>query len=326
MTGLRPTERPRERQRLRPRDISGYRSGNTGTPYVFQFDSASPGPHAAIVALIHGNELCGAAALDTLLSQGVRPTRGKLSLIFANVLAYETFDPIRPFAARYLDEDMNRVWSAKTLSGVGDSRELARARELAPVLADADFLLDLHSTSSPAPAMILAGQQPKGVALARATGSPAHVVTDAGHAAGPRLRDFAAFNDPNASPSALLVECGEHFSPTSEDVALDVAIRFLLGTKILAAAPRGLTKGAKTPTQKYIDVTEAVTIRSEKFTFARKFRCFETIPKAATIIGHDGAVPVVTPYDNCILVMPATHFAPGQTAVRLGRHMPWPDA
>jgi len=326
MTGIRPTKKPHERQQLRPRDISGYRNGNTGTPYVFQFDSTNPGPHAAIIALVHGNELCGAAALDSLLSQGVRPTRGKLSLIFANVLAYETFDPTRPFAARYLDEDMNRVWSAEILSGAGDSRELARARELAPVLTDVDFLLDLHSTSAPAPAMILAGQQPKGVALAQATGSPAHVVTDGGHAAGPRLRDFAAFNDPNALPAALLVECGEHFSPVSEDVALDVAVRFLLATKILAAIPRGLTLSADTPAQQLIDVTEAVTIRSEKFTFARKFRCFETIPEAATIIGHDGAVPVMTPYDNCILVMPATHFAPGQTAVRLGRHVPWPTA
>ena len=326
MTGFRSTERPRERRQLRPRDISGYRSGNTGTPFVFQFDSTKPGPHAAIVALIHGNELCGAAALDTLLSHGVRPTHGKLSLIFANVRAYETFDPIRPFAARYLDEDMNRVWSAETLSGAGESRELARARELAPVFADVDFLLDLHSTSSPAPAMILAGQQAKGVALARATGSPAHVVTDAGHAAGPRLRDFSTFNDPNASPSALLVECGEHFSATSEDVALDVAVRFMLGTKVLGAVPSGLTSSSKTPVQKHIAVTEAVTIRSEKFGFTRKFRCFETIPKAATMIGHDGAMPIVTPYDNCILVMPATHFTPGQTAVRLGRLMPWPDA
>jgi predicted deacylase len=36
---------------------------NCGVPGVWRFTAAAPGPHVAITALIHGNEVCGADAL-----------------------------------------------------------------------------------------------------------------------------------------------------------------------------------------------------------------------------------------------------------------------
>ena len=53
-------------------DIEPYRKGNTGIEFVTSFDSGVPGPHVAINAITHGNEICGAIALDALLKQGVR--------------------------------------------------------------------------------------------------------------------------------------------------------------------------------------------------------------------------------------------------------------
>ena len=47
-------------------DIAPYRAGNTGIDYVTSFDSDRPGPHAMINAVTHGNEICGAIALDHL--------------------------------------------------------------------------------------------------------------------------------------------------------------------------------------------------------------------------------------------------------------------
>ena len=65
-------------------DIEPYRKGNTGIEFVTSFDSGVPGPHVAINAITHGNEICGAIALDALLKQGVRPVKGKLSFAFVN--------------------------------------------------------------------------------------------------------------------------------------------------------------------------------------------------------------------------------------------------
>ncbi|MGH8336598.1 MAG: succinylglutamate desuccinylase, partial [Gammaproteobacteria bacterium] len=130
-----------------PRDLSAYRRGNVGIDYVHRFESGKPGPHVLVNALTHGNELCGMVAATHLLDSGVRPLIGTLTISFANVAAYETFDPAQPFESRLLVHNLNRIWSPEWLDGPEDSPELRRARELRPVLAQADHLLDIHSTS-----------------------------------------------------------------------------------------------------------------------------------------------------------------------------------
>ena len=79
-----------------PRDLSAYRVGNVGVDYVHRFESGQPGPHVLINALTHGNELCGMVAATHLLDTGVRPRCGTLTISFANVAAYESFNPARP--------------------------------------------------------------------------------------------------------------------------------------------------------------------------------------------------------------------------------------
>ena len=69
-------------------------------------------------------------------------------------------------------------------------------------------------------------------------------------------------------------------------------------------------------------VTDAVTIETETFRFTSAFSGLETIAQAGTVIAYDGARPVVTPYDDCVLIMPTKRLKPGQTAVRLGRYIP----
>ena len=76
-----------------PRDLSAYRAGNIGIDYVHRFESGKPGPHVMINGLTHGNEFCGMVAVCHLLDRGVRPKVGTLTLSFANVAAYESFDP-----------------------------------------------------------------------------------------------------------------------------------------------------------------------------------------------------------------------------------------
>src|SRR5439155_21714770 len=80
--------------------LAPYAAGNTGIPYVWTCAAVVSGPHVLIQALTHGNEVCGAIALDRFLREGLRPTRGTVSLVFANVAAYQRFDPSDPFASR----------------------------------------------------------------------------------------------------------------------------------------------------------------------------------------------------------------------------------
>ena len=303
-------------------DISKYRRGNTGIDYVTTLDSGVPGPHVMLSALVHGNELCGAHALDYLLQAGVRPQKGKLTLAFMNVAAYARFDPANPAVSRYVDEDFNRVWSVGVLEGARDSVELRRAREVRPLVDTVDLLLDIHSMQHATPPLMLAGPLEKGRRTALGVGTPVHVVCDAGHAAGTRLRDYADFSDPESDRNALLVECGQHWSRATAQVAIDVALRFLAWSGAVASEWIEKRQRATGPSvQRVIEVTGPVTIETGQFQFAESYEGMEVIPEEGTVIGWDGERAIRTPYPECVLIMPSRRLRCGESAVRFGRYV-----
>ena len=303
-------------------DLAPYAAGNGGIPYAWTFGSGRAGPHVLIQALTHGNEVCGAIALDWLLRKAVRPTRGTLSLAFANVAAYQRFDAANPFASRCVDEDFNRLWSAEVLDGPRESSELARARQLRPLYDRVDYLLDLHSMSDPCPPLAMAGCQPKGLALARALGMPRNIVIDGGHAAGRRLRDYAFFDDAADPRGALLIECGQHWEPAAPDVARQSVLRWL--RHFAMAAPDLLDAHltpAVDPPQVLIEVTTTVTIGSDDFAFILPIVALQRIARAGTVYAIDGGREIRTPHDDCVVIMPTRRPKKGETAVRLGRYI-----
>ncbi len=322
MTTAMSTEaRPAIPVELSAPDIAAHRQSATGTEYVHTFDSGKPGPHVMVNALTHGNEICGAIVVDRLLRSGVRPIRGRLTLAFANVAAFLRFDPANPYATRFVDEDLNRVWTAATLDGAGRSVELDRARELRPHVDAADYLLDIHSMLEPSPPVMICGPLDKGIRFAFEVGVPQHVVSDAGHSNGTRMRDYGGFGDPASSKNALLVECGQHWERAAEQVASQTTWRFLarLGVVDPAQAAHEIDPGQPAP-QRLIRVTDAVIASSPAFRFARPFSGLDVVPHAGDVIAWDGETPVRAPYDNCVLVMPVPHnVKTGLTAVRLGR-------
>jgi predicted deacylase len=309
---------------LTPPDIEPYRAGNTGIEYVTSFEAAASGPHVLVCALTHGNEICGAIALDGLFRAGVKPRRGKLTLAFDNIAAYREFDKRYPIASRYIDEDFNRLWSPATLDGPRRSVELERARALRPIVDSADFLLDLHSMQYATAPLMLAGLLTRSRELALRVGIPELIMCDAGHAAGPRMRDYGSFGDPASDKTALLIECGQHWERRAAEVAMDVTLRFLIALGVVTAedvAALGGPDFAARPRQRVIEVTEAVTISGDRFDFAADFRGLEVLAKKGSLIGRDGGREVLTPYDDCVLIMPSRRLIRGQTAVRLGRYV-----
>jgi predicted deacylase len=309
---------------LNPPDIEPYRAGNTGVEYVTTFDGGGAGPHVLVTALTHGNEICGAIALDRLFRSGLRPRQGKLTLAFDNVAAYHSFNPRYPVASRFVDEDFNRLWDGATLDGPRQSTELTRARALRPFVDAADFLLDIHSMQHATAPLMLAGTLDRSVALARRVGIPELIICDVGHAAGKRMRDYGSFGDPASPKTALLIEAGQHWQQRTGEVATNVMLRFLTALGTLTrddAAALGGADFAAQPRQRVIEVTEAVTIVGDRFEFVADFRGLEVLTPKGTVIGRDGGREVRTPYDDCVLIMPSRRSGRGQTAVRLGRYV-----
>jgi predicted deacylase len=301
-------------------DLARWAAGNAGIPYVHTFAAERAGPHVLVQALTHGNEVCGAIAVDWLLGERYRPTRGTVSFAFANVAAYEAFDPADPFASRCVDEDFNRLWTAEVLDGPRQSADLARARALRPLYDRVEYLLDLHSMTDRCPPLAMAGRQPKGVELAQALGAPEHIIVDGGHAAGKRLRDYAWFDDADDPRNALLIECGQHWEAAAPELAKQVTLRFLRHFGMVDAAFLDAhLEPLPTPVQRVIEVTDAVTIGTDAFAFAAPASGLAVVPKAGTLLARDGDAEIFTPYDDCVLIMPTRRPKKGETAVRLGR-------
>jgi predicted deacylase len=307
---------------LRPPDIERWRHGNSGVDFVHVLRSGRPGPRVMVQALTHGNEYCGAIALDELLASGLQPPRGTLTLAFANVEALARFDPDEPNDSRFVDEDLNRVWSDEVLLGARDSCELRRARELRPFVDAADLLLDLHSMHEPCRPLMVCGTADKNAAYARRLGLPADLLIDTGHPSGLRMVERGDFSDPASPKHALLIECGQHWERSAADVANDTLLRFLAVAGVVDDAWAAARLRRPLPArQRLVRVTEAVVARSTAFEFLVPVVGLGVIEKAGTPIARDGDQVWTAPYDDTVLVMPSLgHLRPGNTQVRLGRY------
>lgn len=135
------------------------------------------------------------------------------------------------------------------------------------------------------------------------------------------MRDYEGFGDTGSPKNALLIECGQHWEKRAVAVARDCAARFLILSGVideadlppgwLAPLPRRMT---------VVQVTQPVVAKNMDFRFAGDYTGLETFAKAGTVIGWSDGEAVVTPYDDCMLVMPSLRqLRPGVTVVRLGR-------
>jgi predicted deacylase len=313
-----PAPLPEFKVRLCAPDITKWAAGNTGIAGITTRDSGRPGPHVALLSLMHGNELGGAIVLKHLLQAGLVPKRGRLSFGFLNLAAFQRFDPQRPTASRFLDEDMNRVWDIAILNGPRHSIELDRAREIRPFADTVDVLLDLHSMLWPSDPLILSGTPAKGCELAKAIGTPSLVVADHGHINGRRLIDYPRFADPASHAAACLVEAGQHWEQSTVDILM-ASVAGLLRHLDLVESDAPLPPPPPRAETRVATVTTAVTAMTSSFVFVQTYRGGDIIPQRDTLIAIDGGTEIRTPHDNCLLVMPSLRPSRGHTAVRLGR-------
>ena len=299
-------------------DIAPWVAGNTGVRGFSTRVAAAPGPHVALLALTHGNEISGAIVLERLLRAELAPTRGRLTFGFVNLEAFQRFDPRQPTASRFVDEDINRVWDPEVLDGPRHSVELERAREIRPLIDTVDVLIDLHSMLWPSDPLLLCGETAKGRQLALDIGVPALVVADRGHAGGKRIIDYPRFADPATPYAGVLLEAGQHWEAPTVDIARE-AVGALLHHLAMAPVCEALPPPLPRAPPRFARVTKVVTATTANFSFVEMYRGGDVIAKRNTVIGLDGTTEIRTPHNDCLLVMPSLRPSRGHTAVRLAR-------
>jgi predicted deacylase len=298
---------------IQPRDLDPYRRGNVGIDHVHRFESGKPGPHVLVNALTHGNEFCGMVAATHLLDAGVRPKIGTLTVSFANVAAYQSFHPERPFDSRQLVHNLNRIWSAAQLDGSEDSPELKRARELRPVVAAADHILDIHSTSQDVSPFWVYPQFERNAAAAMAIGRPAvHLVMPQGLGSGTPVIQHGAHGTTGHHGVALVAECGQHFKRSTGELAIEVALDFLAHFGLIDPRPK-----AAAP-QRRFQLMQTWVIQTPEFRFVRPLIGFETFAQGE-LIATDGAQEIRALCDDCTVLMPARLPIVGREGVYLAK-------
>ena len=265
-----------------------------------------------INGLTHGNEFCGMVAVCHLLESGVRPKIGTLTLSFANVAAYETFDAAQPFESRLITHNLNRIWSSAWLEGKEDSIELRRAREMRPAVAEAQHILDIHSTSQDVLPFWVYPAFERNAAVASALPRPGvHLVMPAGLGSGTPLIQHGAHAGAEGPGAALVVECGQHFKQASADLAIEVALDFLGHFGLIDRPVRPVA----TPPRRF-ELLRTHVIQHESFAFTRPVIGFETFAEGE-LIATDGPLEIRAPCDDCTIFMPAREAIVGREGVYL---------
>ncbi|MFD1711183.1 succinylglutamate desuccinylase [Ottowia sp. GY511] len=305
-----------------PRDLCAYRAGNTGIDYVHRFESGQPGPHVLINALTHGNEICGMVAATHLLDQGVRPKIGTLTISFAHVEAYEGFRQDDPFANRQIVHNLNRIWSDEWLDGPQDSPELRRARALRPVVAVADHILDIHSTSQDVEPFWVYPDYPRNGHAALAVGAlgrvTTHLVMPSGLGSGTPLIQHGRHGVAESNAGvAMVVECGQHFLQAAADVATATALDFLAHFGLIDALP--VSAEARATPQRRLALLQTCMVHTPEFRFVRPLQGFEIFAEGELIATDGDAGEIRAPCDNCTVMMPARVPIVGREAVYLTR-------
>jgi predicted deacylase len=299
-----------------PRDLSAYRQGNTGVAYVHRFESGQPGPHVLINALTHGNELCGMTAVTHLLDTGVRPLIGTLTLSFANVEAYESFDAAKPFDSRQIVHNMNRIWSNELLDGSDDSPELRRARLMRTVVDAADHVLDIHSTSQDVEPFWVYPAFARNAQVALSVGMPQiHLVMPNGLGSGTPLIQYGAFGEASHHGAAMVVGCGQHFKTSAGDVALAATQGFLAHFGLIA---RNVTEAPNAAPARRYELLQTCMVKSTKFRFVKPCVGFEVFAQGE-LIAINGDEEIRALCDDCTILMPTREPIVGREAVYLAK-------
>ena len=271
----------------------------------------APGPSLVVLGAVHGNEVCGAhaivRAIDDLTHGRLRLLRGRLTLVpVANPLAFAQ-------ATREGQRNLNRRFLPQPDPQDYEDRI---THQLAPLLAQHEVLLDLHSFHTPGDPFAMVGPRTNSgarepfaraaeeMALARALGAQQVVegwleVYD--RAAGLRgeLPDDEGIGTNEYMRSqggyAVTIECGQHEDPEAIDVATR-AIHGALAHLELAhvpAPPRFAGPAAR--------LKDVVLRESPADRLAQDWHSFDAV-QAGDVIAHraDGT-PVAAPYDGCVL-------------------------
>lgn len=311
---------------------------------IHQFAGLKPGPRLIVTAAVHGNEICGIAAIQRVIeaidSGALTLLRGTLSMIpIVNPLAHQK-------GQREGERNLNRNLRPAMIPQDFEDRI---ARQLCPWLAGHDVLLDLHSFNNPGPAFAMLGPRDNDGELEPfshqwAEGQLAACVGTgrivegwlSTYALGLQRRaergsdgsrQQALVQDPHYGVGTteymrsqggygITLECGQHGDPQAPEVAYKAILRTL--TLLGMIAPGAVDPADPNRAIELLQLYEVIDRAHADDHFEREWASFDAVSAGQTIgTRHDGT-PVLAPADGRI-VFPNSRAQPGNEWFYLAR-------
>lgn len=271
-----------------------------------------PGPLVVAIGGLHGNEPAGvtaARAVATRLREEALPLRGRFLALAGNLGALARGE-------RYLERDLNRVWSPKEvteLPRVLPERQRAEERErrelfevLSRALAAAPgppLVVDLHSTSADGPPFCVFSDSLANRRLARALPVPAILGLEE-RVRGSLLELLAEWR-----VRALAFEGGRHDAPSTvwhHEAALWILL-VAAGALPASAVPsleqaRARLRSAAAGLPGFIEVRYRHGVAPGRaFRMLPGFRCFQQVRRGAPLAEEEGR-EVCAPFEGRVLL------------------------
>jgi uncharacterized protein len=302
---------------------------NTAALRVHSFAALEPGARLIFLGAVHGNETCGAFALERVRAEidtgALSIVRGTVTLVpVANPLAYQR-------GQRMGERNLNR-----NLRPTLDPRQYEDriANVLCPLLAQHDLLLDLHSFHTPGEPFALIGpanndgplepfaRAAEEEALATRLGprrivegwldtytrgvtnrvrraTSASLTTEANYGVG--TTEYMR----SQGGCAVTLECGQHSDPLAREVAYRAVINTL--------AHRGLIDGPAPATRADVELLRLAEVTDREHAddrFEREWTSYDPLRKGERIGTRADGSAVLAPRDGFI-VFPNPGAAPG---------------
>ena len=309
-------------------------------PHVWQLQGIDQsGPNVVLMGGTHGDELTGPEILRYIMkalglsesspTTTVRPDIcGNLFLVFGNLEAMR----LNKRGATPGQPDLNRSFTRAELERPAerDEREdLRRARELAPLFMDTDYLFDIHATSSPSRAFVCFGEDtpahrelyrlipidtvltdPTAI-LARDYGFTEIGTTDSiVNTRGGSAWSVARYGEKRGV--GLAYETGQETDLTVVDTVMQTVARLLIHVGVVTPAFAeviGVQPDASPPQeQRVYKLAEMVLARHKPFTYAPGMDEGWQYVRAGALIGtYENGVEERSPGDGMLMFQRASH-------------------
>ncbi|PCJ19601.1 MAG: hypothetical protein COB02_07595 [Candidatus Cloacimonadota bacterium] len=253
--------------------------------------SGNDGNNYLILICIHGNETCGLEAILSLQKSGELKSllkSGTLSILLANPKAYEQ-------KRRYINCDLNRSIAKNDLKF---DYEIQRSKIVEKYIENADFVLDIHSTSGPSVSHALPCDLSCSENFAK-TLPVNYLITKLAHLTveGGTTLDFAK----KQNSCAVTIECGQHEDKKSIEVAIS-CIKQLFNLKALI-----------NPSLIMLECLKSFEVK-KGFLFKQNFSCFDFVKYGQEIASDDLGTITCTNLDGGYIIMPNSSPKIGEEA------------